>query len=85
MELIDVDLSMRKDIELTKTTLWELRSYCLDVGRMFDQLSYKSARLQRRQAVFLKLLEDSCASACVMQDAVAAHDSAALALLRAQR
>ncbi|WP_332856307.1 hypothetical protein [Duganella sp. S19_KUP01_CR8] len=85
MELIDVDLSMRNDIEVTKNTMWELRSYCIDVGRMFEQLGYHSPGLRRRQALFLQVLENSCVAACTMQAALAEHDSTALALLRARQ
>ena len=85
MELIDVDLSMRDDIEVTKNTMWELRSYCIDVGRMFEQLGYQSPALRRRQALFLQFLENSCVSASTMQAALAEHDNAALALLRARQ
>ncbi|MCU6500082.1 hypothetical protein LPN04_19985 [Rugamonas sp. A1-17] len=85
LELIDVDLSMRNDIEVTKNTMWELRSHCLDIGRMFDQLGYQSPGLRRRQAQFLQILESSCVSACTMQDALAEHDNAALAMLRARQ
>nr|WP_315398010.1 hypothetical protein [uncultured Duganella sp.] len=85
MELIDIDHSMRDDIEVTKRTMWELRGYCIDVGRMFEQLGYQSAGLKRRQAAFLQVLETSCISASTMQEALVAHDSAVLALLRAQQ
>lgn len=85
LELIDVDRSMHTDIEVTKNTMWELRGYCIDVGRMFDQLGYQSPRLKRRQAAFLQVLETSCISASTMQEALVAHDSAVLALLRAQQ
>lgn len=85
MELIDVDLSMRNDIEATKNTMWELRSYCIDVGRMFEQLGYQSPGLRRRQAQFLQILEHSCVSACTMQAALVEHDSMVLALLRARQ
>src|SRR5471032_736057 len=85
MELIDVDLSMRNDIEITKNTMWELRSYCIDVGRMFEQLGYQSQGLRRRQALFLQVLENSCVAAGTMQAALAEHDNTALALLRARQ
>ena len=85
LELIDVDHSMHTDIEITKSTMWELRGYCIDVGRMFDQLGYQSPRLKRRQAAFLQVLETSCISASTMQEALVAHDSAVLALLRARQ
>lgn len=85
LELIDIDRSMHTDIEVTKSTMWELRGYCIDVGRMFDQLGYQSPRLKRRQADFLQVLETSCVSASTMQEALVAHDSAVLALLRAQQ
>ncbi len=85
MELIDVDLSMRNDIEVTKNTMWELRSYCIDVGRMFEQLGYQSPGMRRRQALFLQILENSCVAAGTMQAALAEHDNTALALLRARQ
>lgn len=85
LELIDIDRSMHTDIEVTKSTMWELRGYCIDVGRMFEQLGYQSPRLKRRQADFLQVLETSCVSASTMQEALVAHDSAVLALLRAQQ
>jgi hypothetical protein len=84
-EFIDIDLSMRDDIEVTKKTMWELRSYCIDIGRMFEQLGYQSAALKRRQADFLLILETSCASASGMQQALSAHDDAVLAFLRAEQ
>ena len=85
MEMIDVDRSMRDDIEFTKSTMWELRGYCIDVGRMFEQLGYQSAGLKRRQTAFLEILERSCASASGMQRALDAHDDAVLAFLRAEQ
>ncbi|MES2351236.1 hypothetical protein [Duganella sp. Dugasp56] len=84
-EFIDIDLSMRDDIEVTKKTMWELRSYCIDIGRMFEQLGYQSAALKRRQADFLRILETSCASASGMQQALSAHDDAVLAFLRTEQ
>lgn len=85
MEMMDVDRSMRADIEFTRSTMLELRGYCIDVDRMFDQLGYKSPRLKRRQAAFLHILEQSCASASGMQQALDAHDDAVLAYLRAEQ
>jgi CRISPR/Cas system CSM-associated protein Csm2 small subunit len=85
MEMMDVDRSMRTDIEFTKNAMWELRGYCIDVGRMFEQLGYQSARLKRRQEAFLKILEQSCESASGMQRALDAHDDAVLAFLRAEQ
>ena len=84
MEMLDLDRSMRTDIEYTKSTLLELRDYCIDIGRMFEQLGYKSLALQRRQAHFMALLEASCESASRMQDALTRHDDAVLARLRAE-
>ena len=85
MELIDMDRSMRDDIEFTKRTMAELRGYCIDVGCMFEQLGYQSARLRRRQADFLDVLDLSCASATSMQETLTAHDEAVLAFLRAEQ
>ena len=84
MELIDVDRSMQGDMVSTRNTLWELRSYCIDVGALFERLGYASGALQRRQQTLLHLLEESCVSASILIDAVAEHDRQALALLRAQ-
>jgi len=85
MELIDVDLSMQGDMASTRSTLWELRGYCIDIGTMFDRLGYVSKALQRRQQTLLRLLEESCVSASQLIDAIAEHDRRALALLRAQQ
>jgi YesN/AraC family two-component response regulator len=85
MELMDLDRSMRGDIEYTKSTMWELHGYCIDVGRMFEQLGYQSAGLKRRQAAFLQILETSCEAASGMQQALTAHDEAVLAFLRAEQ
>ena len=84
-ELIDVDRSMHDDIVATRTTLWELRGFCIDIGAMFDRLGYSSARLQRRQQTLLRLLEASCVAASTLIDAVAEHDRQALELLRAEQ
>jgi AMMECR1 domain-containing protein len=43
LEMLDLDHSMRTDIECTKSTMMELRDYCIDIGRMFEQLGYDSA------------------------------------------
>jgi hypothetical protein len=85
MELIDVDLSMQGDMAATRSTLWELRGYCIDIGAMFDRLGFVSSALQRRQQTLLRLLEESCVSASLLIDTIAAHDRQALALLRAQQ
>jgi hypothetical protein len=84
-ELMDIDRSMRGDIEFTKTTMWDLRTYCIDIGGMFEQLGYQSAALKRRQAAFLRILETSCAAASGMQQALSAHDDAVLDFLRAEQ
>lgn len=85
LELIDADQCLNRDIENTKTDLWALRNYCLDVARMFDNLGYASARMRRRQHRFLALVEQSCASACILQEEMAAHDRRARALLGAEQ
>ncbi|MRW94262.1 hypothetical protein GJ699_30235 [Duganella sp. FT80W] len=84
LEMLDLDRSMRTDIEYTKSTMLELRDYCIDIGRMFEQLGYESAALKRRQQLFMEILDLSCASASRMQDALTRHDDAVLAMLRAQ-
>lgn len=84
-ELIDIDRSMQGDIVVTRNTLWELRGFCIDIGAMFDRLGYSSARLQRRQQILLRLLEESCVAASTLIDEVAEHDRQALALLRAEQ
>ncbi|MYM68224.1 hypothetical protein GTP45_15490 [Pseudoduganella sp. FT55W] len=83
-EMLDLDHSMRTDIEFTKNTMMELRDYCTDIGRMFEQLGYESAGLKRRQAALVQVLEASCASASRMQEALTRHDEAVLARLRAE-
>jgi hypothetical protein len=85
MELIDMDRSMRTDIEITKNTMGELRNYCVDVGRMFEQLGYQSQGLKLRQVTFLYVLDVCCTSASDMQAALTVHDETVLALLRAQQ
>ena len=85
MELIDVDRSMQGDMDATRNTLWEMRSYCIDISAMFDRLGYVSTALQRRQQTLLRLLEDSCVSASLLIDTIAEHDRQALELLRAQQ
>lgn len=84
LEMLDLDRSMRTDIEFTKVTMMDLRSYCEDIDRMFGELGYESAGLKRRQAAFLAILDASCASASRMQDALTRHDDAVLARLRAE-
>lgn len=83
-EMLDLDHSMRTDIEFTKVTMMDLGAYCEDIDRMFAQLGYESARLKKRQVAFLALLEASCASATRMQEALTRHDDAVLARLRAE-
>lgn len=84
LEMLDLDRSMRTDIEYTKGTMLELRDYCIDIGRLFEQLGYESRALKRRQALFMEILDASCASASRMQEALTRHDEAVLAQLRAQ-
>lgn len=84
-ELIDMDRGLRADISSTRSAMWDLRSYCLDVSRHFDRLGYRSEPLQRRQKIFLGLLEESCELASLLLDEVDAHDSLALSLLQAEQ
>lgn len=84
LEMLDLDHSMRADIEFTKTTMLELRDSCVDIGRLFEQLGYQSRRLKNRQDVCIDVLERACALASRMQDALTRHDEAVLAQLRAQ-
>jgi len=83
LEMLDLDHSMRTDIEFTKVTMMDLGSYCEDIDHMFGQLGYESAGLRKRQTAFLALLEASCASATRMQEALTRHDETVLARLRA--
>ncbi|MET0264087.1 MAG: hypothetical protein ABW202_00600 [Duganella sp.] len=85
LEFIDIDRTMRDDIEATKRTMCDLRAYCVEVARMFDQLGYQSAGLRQRQNVFLAVLDNSCMSASAMQEALASHDQQVLALLQASQ
>ncbi len=84
-ELIDVDRGMRADIGSTRSAMWELRGYCIDIHSRFEKLGYQSGAMQRRQKVFLDLLDESCALASILLDEVDAHDSRALALLQAEQ
>jgi hypothetical protein len=85
LEFIDTDHVMRDDIDVTRHTMWELRAYCIDIATMFDQLAYRSARLQQRQQLFLSVIEHACVQAATMQDALLAHDAQVLALLQARQ
>jgi hypothetical protein len=82
MELMDVRQAMRDDIECTKRTLWDLREICIDVTRLFGNVGYSSRRLVRLQERLVKLLSESYESASQLQQLLAEHDAAALALLR---
>jgi hypothetical protein len=84
MEMLDLDHSMRTDIEFTRSTMLELRAYCVDIGRIFEQLGYDSAALKRRQLTFMAVLDASCASASRMHEALTVHDNTVLARLRAE-
>ncbi len=81
-ELIDMDRGMRNDIESTKRTLLALREISLDVGTMFCSIGFHSRLLDRTQQGFLNVVDASCATATTLQDALDAHDSHALLLLR---
>jgi hypothetical protein len=81
-ELIDMDKGLHADLESTRKVLWELREVCLDVARMFERLGVSSTGLLRRQHIFLRVLEESYASAGMMQELLATHDKVAIALLQ---
>ncbi|CAN7463209.1 hypothetical protein LJR289_003058 [Pseudoduganella sp. LjRoot289] len=81
-ELIDINQSLRDDIEVTKRTLADLRDICLDVSRLFGSVGYSSRRLARLQESLVRLLTDSYDSATLLQDVLAEHDRLALQLLR---
>lgn len=81
-ELIDMDRGMRNDIESTKRTLLALREISLDVGTMFCSIGFHSRLLDRTQQGFLNVVDNSCATATTLQDALEAHDTHALQLLR---
>jgi len=83
-ELIDLDQAMRRDLESTKHTLWELRGICLDVRGLFSGIGYASARLQRKQDAFLRAVDTALERVHALQQALVEHDSAALVLLREQ-
>jgi hypothetical protein len=84
-EMIDMDRGLRADIGSTRSAMWELRGYCIDIGSRFEKLGYVSASLQRRQKIFVGMLEESCQLASMLLDEVEAHDSQALALLQAEQ
>ncbi|WP_295999810.1 hypothetical protein [Rugamonas sp.] len=81
-ELIDMDQTMRRDLESTKQTLWELRGICLDVRQLFSNMNYDSARMARKQDAFLAAVGDVLEGASALQGAMASHDAAALSALR---
>jgi hypothetical protein len=81
-ELVDLDSSMRNDIETTKRTLLALRDVCLDIGTMFGSIGFRSRLLTRTQQAFVTVVDESCATATALQLALQSHDRYALALLR---
>ncbi len=82
MELVDVGMGMRDDIEATKRTLADLRDICTDVTRLFRDVGYSSRRLTRLQDDFVALLNHSYDTANALQHMLHEHDTRALALLR---
>ncbi|WP_175016849.1 hypothetical protein [Massilia sp. YMA4] len=82
-ELVDLDSSMRNDIETTKRTLLALREVCLDIGTMFGSIGFRSRLLTCTQQAFVTVVDESCATATALQLALQSHDRHALALLRA--
>lgn len=81
-ELVDLDSSMRNDIETTKRTLLALREACLDIGTMFASIGFRSRLLASTQQAFMTAVDTSCATAMALQLALQSHDRCALALLR---
>jgi len=81
-ELIDMDRSMRNDIESTKRTLLTLRELCVDVATMFGSIGYASRMLERTQRSFLDAVDDACITATTLQRALEGHDNRAIELLR---
>jgi hypothetical protein len=81
-ELVDLDSSMRNDIETTKRTLLALRDVCLDIGTMFGSIGFRSPLLTRTQQAFVTVVDESCATATALQLALQSHDRCALTLLR---
>lgn len=82
LELLDMDLGMRSDIESTKRTLQLLRELSVDVGALFDSIGFKSRLLERTQTTFTAVVDDACTTATRLQRALEMHDARALALLR---
>lgn len=83
IELVDVGMGMRDDIEVTKRTLADLREICVDVTRLFHGVGYSSRRLTRLQDNFVTLLNHSYDTASALQHMLHEHDMRALTLLRA--
>jgi hypothetical protein len=83
MELLDVGMGMRGDIEATKRTLADLRDICIDVTRLFEGVGYRSRRLIRLQDDFISLLDRSYDTANALHRLLDDHDLRALYLLRA--
>lgn len=81
-ELIDMDRSMRNDIESTKRTLLTLRELCVDVVSMFRAIGFTSRLLERTQCAFLDAVDDACITASTLQRALEGHDNRAIELLR---
>lgn len=83
IELVDVGMTMRDDIEATKRSLADLREICIDVTRLFGGVGYSSRRLTRQQENFVALLDQSYDTASALQRMLHEHDARALTLLRA--
>lgn len=82
IELVDVGMGMRDDIEATKRTLADLRDICVDVTRLFHGVGYSSRRLILLQENFVTLLDRSYDTANALQHMLHEHDAKALTLLR---
>lgn len=82
LELIDMDCSMRNDIESTKRTLLVLRELCVDVGCLFDGIGLRSRILGRTQKAFMEVVDTACMTATTLQQSLEMHDQRALRLLR---
>ncbi|WP_229255919.1 hypothetical protein [Duganella fentianensis] len=85
LEMLDVDHAMRNEMAGTRDMLWGLRADCIDVERMFNQLGYRSHRLQQRQDALMAVLDHCCVAASTVLVVLAEHDAAVLQRLRAQR
>lgn len=79
-EFIDLDRTMRADIEGACDSMRALRDLCVEICEMFSTVGYKSAMLERSRKRFDDSVNEACRLSQNLVDAVDAHDRRALAI-----